>query len=256
MKGMIFNKLTATLLCSTALVTSSYAAQGSSDDHKFYFGIDGGYSAPPPGKHKFEEKTDLGTVIGKLQGTEVYEGKIGYKIYPNLGLEIAYAYRPKYKLGIALPDQPTKFGVHGGLTNTTSKTNVASHTVMLNLMYEAQSEKAYRPYFLFGIGYANVTAKVAPINGTVPLNVAQGSFNGNTRPTIGNIKHFVSHRLGWRVGTGMIYDVNEHFAITGGVKLEVINKIGLHTQYTDGTQKSLKKTIGVVDLTIGARYSL
>ena len=265
MKTTIFTRLTVTRLaavavCSTMLVSTSFAAEMSSDDKKVYFGLEGGYSIAA--KHKFKDKdADGNKVIGKLKGTEVYEGKIGYKVYPGVALELAYAYRPKYRLNVWFPDQPNKFGAGLNVTNITSGAFVQSHTLMLNLMYEAQSEKAYRPYFLFGLGYAHVTPKQAKINGDVPAPVAAGFYNNNTRPQIGSIKHFTSERLGWRIGTGLIYDVTPNFALVGGVKLEVINNIGLHAEWVDPAGKvikksALKKTIGVVDLTLGARISL
>ena len=256
MKTTILNKLTAVAICSVALSSTSLAAEISSEDKKIYFGVEGGYSIAA--KHKFKDKdADGNQVIGKLKGTEIYEGKIGYKVYPGVSVELAYAYRPKYKLNVWFPDNTTPINI----TNITSGANVQSHTVMLNLMYEAQTEKAYRPYFLFGLGYAHVTPKQAKINGDIAALSAAALFNKNTRLQIGSIKKFTSERLGWRLGTGMIYDVNPNFALVGGVKLEVINNIGLHAEFTDHTGKvvkksALKKTIGVVDLTLGARISL
>lgn len=260
MKTSIIKKLTAVVVCTTALSSMAYAAEMSSDDNKLYFGVEGGYSVPA--KNKFKDKDAGGNeVLGKLKGTGVYEGKVGYKVYPGIALEIAYAYRPKYKLGVSFPDQPNKFGAGMNLTNINSKTGVQSHTVMLNLMYEAQTEKAYRPYFLVGIGYANVTPRKSPINGDVPAPIAHALYNDKTRPQIGNIKKVVSQKFGWRVGTGMVYDVTPNIALVGGVKLEAIHNIGLHAEFTDPTGRviktsGLKKTIGVVDFTIGTRISL
>ena len=59
----------------------------------------------------------------------------------------------------------------------------------------------------------------------------------------------------------MILDVTPNIALVGGVKLEYINNIGLHTEFYDQTGKvnktaHLKKSIGVVDFTIGTRISL
>ena len=260
MKTTTFTRLAATAICTVSLASTSFAAEMSSDDKKIYFGVEGGYSVPA--KHKFKDKdADGNVVIGKLKGTGVYEGKIGYKFYPGLAIELAYAYRPKYKLNVWFPDSPNKFGAAGGVTNITSGAFVQSHTLMLNLMYEAQTEKAYRPYFLFGLGYAHVTPKQAKINGDIPARVAAGYYNHNTRPQIGSIKKFTSERLGYRIGTGMVYDVTPNFSLVGGVKLEVIKKIGLHAEFTDNTgavvkKSSLKQTIGVVDFTLGARMSL
>jgi opacity protein-like surface antigen len=255
MKTTTFTKLAAAAICSVSLVSTSFAAEISSDDKKIYFGVEGGYSVAA--KSKFKDKdADDNLVIGKLKGTGVYEGKIGYKFYPGLAIELAYAYRPKYRLNVWFPDKPDV-----GTVNTISQANVQSHTLMLNLMYEAQTEKAYRPYFLFGLGYAHVTPKRSPIFADIPAPVAAGYYNGNTRPQIGSIKKFTSERLGWRIGTGIVYDVTPNFSLVGGVKLEVINNIGLHAEFTDPAGKvikksSLKKTIGVADLTLGARMSL
>lgn len=259
MKTKTVSKIAMIALCSSMLSANAMAAEITSQDKKIYFGIEGGYSVSA--KNKFKEKTQDGVVIGKLAGTGIYEAKMGYKFYPGFALELAYAYRPKYILKISFPDQPSQFGPGAGLTNSTSSTHVQSHTVMLNLLYEAQTEKSYRPYFLFGLGYAHVTPKKSPIYGTVPAPVAAGLYNGNTKPKIGSIKKFTSERLGWRVGTGLIYDLNPSVSLVSGVKLEVINNIGLHTEYynPDGSlesKKSLKKTIGVVDFTVGARVSL
>jgi opacity protein-like surface antigen len=252
MKITSFTKLVATTVCYSVLASSSFAAEMSSDDKKIYFGIEGGYSVAA--KHKFKEKTDDGIVIGKLKGTEVFEGKIGYKFYPGFSVEFAYGLRPKYKLNIWLPDKPNAIAPGVGTSNTISTTHVKSHTAMLNLIYEAQSEKKYRPYFLFGVGYANVTPKRSPI-------FADITAAGISHKQIGSVKKFTSQRLGWRVGAGVILDVTPNVALVGGAKLEVINNIGLHTEYYDGNGKvnklaSLKKTIGVVDFTIGTRISL
>lgn len=262
MKTNITNFTIASLLSALLASSAAYAIETSSEDNKFYFGVEGGYSVPA--KHKFKEKVDGNDVIGKLKGTEVYEGKVGYKVYPGLALELAYAYRPQYKLTVYFPDKPDVFAAFGGggMTNMNGTAKVASHTIMLNMMYEAQSETAYRPYFLFGLGYARVTPKKSPIYTNIPAALAPALNNGNNRMQIGNIKKFTSERLGWRIGGGMVYDINPHFSLVGGVKLEVINKIGLHTEFFDPQTKqlakrsSLKKTIGVVDFTLGARFSL
>jgi opacity protein-like surface antigen len=294
MKTTKLYKLACVALCSTAFSLSAQAEEkiASSADGKIYFGIEGGYSFPA--KTKFKDKTASGAqVTGKLKGTGVYEGKIGYRFYPNMAVELAYAYRPAYKLGVYPADTSTKvLNIPINITNILSKTKVQSHTLMLNLIYEAQTEKAYRPYFLAGVGYAHVTPKQSPMSATisVPQNVqaiaqatlaspqgaaalatlpaqAQAAVNGlahgATVPLqVGKITKFTSERLGWRIGTGIVYDINDHCSLIGGVKLEVINKIALHTSNIspiDGTllsKDSVKKTIGVLDFTVGLRYTL
>ena len=264
MKTNIFTKFAATALCSSILATGAFAAEMSSDDNKIYFGVEGGYSVAATPSGKFKEKTADGTVIGKLKGTEVYEGKIGYKFYPGFSVELAYGYRPHYTLKLALPNQNNIGGSPFNITGINSNSKINSHTVMLNLIYEAQTEKAYRPYFLFGVGYANVTPKRAAINGNVlpaAAAIPEFGFNGNTNPRIGSIKKITSQRLGFRLGTGMMYDITPNVALVAGVKLEYINNIGLHSEFYNPdssikTRKSLKKSIGVIDFTIGTRISL
>ncbi|MEY3197527.1 MAG: hypothetical protein RLZZ59_898 [Pseudomonadota bacterium] len=288
MKITRLHKLACALLCAATVSAQAEEKIASSSDGKIYFGIEGGYSLPA--KNKFKDKSASGKeFIGKLKGTGVYEAKIGYRFYPNIALEFAYAYRPAYKLGIypsditfslpVLPDNPLN------ISNISSKTKVQSHTAMLNLVYEAQTENAYRPYFLVGVGYAHVTPKQSPMIGTLSVSPANrpaytaaaaqvpaGSdiqkamgalgAGGSITTQIGRIKKFTSERLGWRLGGGMVYDMNDHFSLVGGVKLEVINKIGLHTSSSNPltgaeiSKDSVKKTIGVLDFTLGLRYTL
>ncbi len=236
-------KITMLSVGILGLQACAHAAEMRSDSGKIYFGIEGGYSMPL--KKHFKEKSG---VIGKLHGTEVYEGKVGYMFYPNLAVELSYSFRPRYKLRTIYPDTSP-------YTNMTAQTKVASHAVMLSLVYFAQTETKFQPYFLAGVGYAHVTPKRSIIYGDIPAFAIK-------QIEAGNVKKFTSERLGIRLGGGVNMAMTDNLALSLGGKIEIINNIALHAQFLHPVTKqvvqseSLKKTIGVAELTAGLRYSL
>ena len=234
----------AIICASTAFLSPVAFADGTVgfDDNKIYFGIEGGYSAPAKGKFKDEG------AVGKLKGTGVIEGKVGYMFYPGIAVEVAYGYRPNYDLKLEFPDQSAL-----GLSDFRSKVKVASHSVLVSLVYFAQPNGKFTPYFTVGAGYAHVTPKYAKIDAMHP---------SLGRIKVGYIKKHVSERIAIRGGAGVLTELTPNLHLTTGVKLEVVNKIGLHADFINpGTgafvrSSSLKKTIGVVEFTAGLRVSL
>ncbi len=227
-----------------SLATIGIASTSSaSDHHKFYVGIEGGYSKPLKKKFKHLESGS----VGNLTGSKVYDGKIGYRFHENVAIELAYSYRPDYSLKLDIPDQDL-------YKNMRSTGKVKSHSIVADLVYFAQSEARTTPYFLVGIGYARVTPEVAKIYGDVPVL-------GLSNQEVGNVIKHRTERIAYRIGAGVDVAIGHNLALTFGGKFEVVNNIALNTRFINILSKqevdrrSIKKTIGVGELTAGLKFS-
>ena len=213
------------------------------DYPNIYVGIEGGYSKPLKKKFKHVESGS----IGNLTGSKVYEGKIGYRFDESMAIELSYAYRPDYELKLDIPDEDL-------YTNMHSKGKVKYHAIMANIVYFAQPINRTTPYFLAGIGYSRVSPQKTPIYGDIPLM-------GMKEQEVGNVMKHKTERLGFRIGAGVDVAMSDHLALTFGGKLEVVNNIRLNTRFINIMTKqevrreSIKKTIGIGELTAGLKYS-
>jgi opacity protein-like surface antigen len=223
-------------LASTSLASSF-------DHSKFYVGIEGGYSKPLKNKFKHIETGS----IGNLTGSKVYEGKVGYRFHENVAIELSYAYRPDYTLKLDIPDQDLYKNMH-------SSGKVKSQAIMANLVYFAQPETRTTPYFLVGIGYARVTPEKTTIYGDVPVL-------GVKEKEVGNVIKNRTERISYRLGAGVDFAMSDNLALTFGGKIEIVNNIRLNTRFIniitrqEVERKSIKKTIGIGELTAGLKFS-
>jgi opacity protein-like surface antigen len=228
-------------LATMGLTSTSLA---STIDHpKFYVGIEGGYSKPLKKKFKHIESGS----IGNLTGSKVYEGKVGYRFHENVAVELSYAYRPDYTLKLDIPDQDLYKNMH-------SSGKVKSYAIMANLVYFAQSETRTTPYFLAGLGYARVTPEKATIYGDIP------AYN-ISKKEVGNVMKHKTERIAYRLGAGVDVAMSNNLALTFGGKVEIVNNIRLNTRFInimtgqEVERKSIKKTIGIAELTAGLKLS-
>jgi opacity protein-like surface antigen len=230
-------KLTAILLCSSALAANVQADDLSADQRFIYIGGEAGFVTPVKKSFRHE---DSGSDI-TLKNSTMYSAKLGYSFYPALSVELSATYHPTYKLGYKLP--PTLGSVLQG------KTKVNTATYMVNFVYDLHNSSMFTPFVIVGAGISRVIVK--PTSSIHPLLGPGPAFR---------INKTVTNCFAWQGGVGVSTNVAQNFSIDLSAKLQVAHNI--RAKYDTfatmqlASQKPIKKTIGVGEFGIGFTYKL
>lgn len=251
------NKILKT--ASLALVTIIAASSSAEDINKrFYIGGSAGLSKPL--KNNFDDK-DTKTLF-HLQKSNMFTVDFGYKITPDISVELSYDYKPKYPVKIELSKD------NGGESSNTKATN---RVFMVNFKYNLNDYAGFTPFFTVGAGLAQVAVKETSIPLTLPNNISAVKLR--------TLKH-TSNCLAWQVGVGATKNLTEDLSVGISAKLQVAHDIKLKTKFIDDkktvtnfaaamgsgraptsddvaySDAAIKKTLGVGEFTVGFSYNL
>jgi hypothetical protein len=110
-------------------------------DPKIHIGGGGGYSSPAVSSF-IDKDTDSKIT---LKGSKYYHGRIGYEFAPGMHIELDNGRHPDYELDVELPNDGGK---------ATAKASYCDiHT---NIIYDFNPLGNVTPFFLFGLGAANL----------------------------------------------------------------------------------------------------
>ncbi len=242
-------KKTKIALLATTIMLASNAYAANATDRHIYIGTELGIAEPVV--NKFKVKSGDQTANFKLKRSSMISARAGYSFYPGMAIEFSYTRQPKYLLSYILP-------AHSFMSFEADKapgnTKVSSDIFMLNLIYEMQ-EQAFgiKPYAIFGAGVAKMSIKP-----TTTSVIYKGS--GFPAQEVFRIKKTNQNCFAWQAGLGISKDITENFSLEAGAKLQVVNNIKL--KYDEMVapntyeSKSIKKTIGVGEFTIGFKFKL
>ncbi|AAU04231.1 outer membrane protein [Rickettsia typhi] len=199
-----------------------------------------------PVVRKFRHKHSNTEII--LKQSNMYSGKIGYIIYPQISMEFSATYQPKYRLHYLLP--------HKNLINSITipkaigTTTIVSNIYMLNLIYDLKKIKTFIPFIILGGGIAQIKVK-----------------STSSRWSVINNDYFKVRRtrkncLAWQAGLGVTQDITSDLSIDATAKLQTAYRVRINYDTLDiktvqlMNANSIKKTIAVGEFGIGFTYRL
>ena len=260
------------IIAITTLISSSSMAEGFATENERNFYIGGGFGYSGPVKARFTDKDTQG--VFSIKKSQMYSGFVGYKVTPDIMVELSAEYKPTYRFGIRLPQS-----VGGDYESTKAKSKV----FMLSFVYNLKELGDFQPYFTVGAGLAQVEVKQVGV--PVDLNViAAGVRNMTVQQFIAGtrggfpaskkfntLKH-TANCFAWQAGLGISKAVTENLSIDLGGKLQVAHNVAVRYQALDLSATlanasagnftpvyktgKVKKTLGVGEATIGFTYAL
>ena len=241
------------ILISLFVHTSTVQAVSENDRH-IYIGAKYGVSDPIVKSFRHKESNTLIT----LKKSHIYGGKVGYSFYPGMMVEISAAHQPKHRMNYKLPAQSLSAIMPGlEIPETQGTTQVVADVFTLNLAYEMEkmTPLSIRPYAIFGTGLAKIGIKPTISYWKMP------AILGGNNLAFFRIKKTSQNCLAWHAGLGFNRALTDNFDIDLAAKMQVVNGIrikyqtlNMATNSFDSGTKSIKKTIGVGEFTIGLTY--
>jgi opacity protein-like surface antigen len=228
------------LLCSALLLSS--ALSYADEDNKFYIGISGGISTPLKDKFKVVAKDELTdqdkTVTTGIKKSYMATVNLGYRIAKGSAVEFSIDIKPKFDMNVVLFDNLGS-----------SKTKASANVYMVNFVYDLLALKKLTPYFIAGIGIADIKLKPATI--TSPLNQSITIF-----------KLTKNHRkaLAFQAGLGATYPISQTIKLDISAKIHAIKDVKIKYQKLDTLKmqvvdKSTKQHLGMFELTAGLVFN-
>ncbi|ADE30352.1 hypothetical protein MA5_00900 [Rickettsia prowazekii str. GvV257] len=210
----------------------------------FYMGAAIGIVEPVV--RKFRHKYSNTGII--LKQSNMYSGKIGYIIYPQISMEFSATYQPKYRLHYSLQHK----NLINGLTipKTIGNTTIVSNIYMLNLIYDLEKIKTFTPFIILGGGITRVKVK-----------------STSSKWSLINNDYFKVHRTSkncvtWQAGLGIAQHITPDLSIDATAKLQTAYRVRINYDTLDMktvqlmNANSIKKTISVGEFGIGFTYRL
>ncbi|HJD60731.1 MAG TPA: outer membrane beta-barrel protein [Rickettsia endosymbiont of Columbicola hoogstraali] len=233
-----------TVALSIFITNTVFAEENINEQTGFYIGGEGGVVEPVISK--FRHKHSDTEII--LKRADMYSGKIGYTIYPQISVEFSATYQPKYRLHYVLPPQ----NLSNGLTipKTPGNTRVFSNIYMLNLIYDLEEMNGITPFVIIGGGIAQVKVK--------PTSSKWDVINSDYF----NVRKTHKNCAVWQVGLGVSKSLSSNFSVDLTAKLQTVYRVSINYDTLDMKTgqflpaKPIKKTIGVGEFGIGFTYRL
>jgi opacity protein-like surface antigen len=201
---------------AATLVAGAASAQGVTGFSGFYAKGFGGWTIPQNDDFRINDKATGGVLASGLDYNTGYILGVagGYKITPNMAVELEYAFR----------------NADADYKNTPFNGTTQSNAIMANAIYTFDGvgpNGAFRPYLGAGLGAADLNVQG---KGGVP------DFNG-------------SYNFAYQLITGVAYDLNPNWTLNGEVRY-----FGIQGQTLDNSQASFKSGYSTYDALVGVSY--
>jgi hypothetical protein len=230
------------LLLATAAMFSTSLTYAEDVDSKYYLGISGGTSIPLKSKFKIKGKDELTDqdkeTDAKLKSSYMTTVSLGYKIAEGSAIEISTDFKPKYDLTIELYDNLGS-----------SKTKAMVNIYTINFVYDFANYGNATPYFIAGLGLADVRVKPTTITSSLLRGAEIFKLNKNHRKA-----------LAYQFGLGIHHPITEVVALDVSAKLQAITNVKIKYQEFSMKQgklvdKSTKQHLGVAELVGGLVFN-
>jgi opacity protein-like surface antigen len=258
--------LVSTLMSSVVARANDNQSDANASDRYAYIGVNAGLSEPVVKSFKYKDSTTKKETMIRLKQSHIYGARVGYSFYPNMMVEIAGSYQPKYRLAYRLPHVdlqiPTPLGLAStSIPATNGTTRVSANIYMLNFIYEMQkmTSLGVKPSVMFGVGLAQISIKPTTSYWQPPLPFSLSL--GNNVPFF-RIKKSNENKFVWQVGVGLSRDLARNVSLDLGAKMQVIHDIKIKYEQLSIEQGGfvnatpIKKTIAVGEFTVGLTYKL
>jgi opacity protein-like surface antigen len=221
-------KLLLTICTALAITESAYA------QNNYYLGFSGGVSIPLQSTFKIagkDEATNTDTKMPvKIKKSAMSTITFGYQIAEGTAVEFAADFKFKYPMKLVFPESL-------GAINT--KATAAIY--MVNVVYDLAKQGEVTPYFMAGLGLADVKLK-----------------SNNEKAQVFVLEKNHRKAMAFQIGLGARYPLNESLELDFAAKIQGISKIRLRYQKLNTKtgvmdNKSTKQALAVAELVGGLR---
>lgn len=231
----MINKSRALIIAATFLSLTSY-----SDDQpasKYYLGFSGGLSIPLKTKFEIKDEGDIADV--KVEKSYMGTVNFGYRIAEGAAIEFAVDFKPKYPMTIIIDG-----------TSGPAKTKAIATIFLINFVYDLAKFHQLQPYFVAGVGIADIKVKPAASFFPAPYNTQEAFVLKNNHRTT----------LAFQIGLGAKYPITDAVQLDVAMKLQGITNVKLQYQKFSKTEgklkdKSTKQHLGVGEVVAGLTFN-
>jgi opacity protein-like surface antigen len=220
-----------------AATIAAFSAKADNHESSYYVGLSGGVSLPL--KSKFVLKDEDGEADTRIKKSFMGTVNFGYGIAEGTAIELSVDFKPKYPMSISVDPDKTTGPV---------KTKATATIFMINVVYDLAKAGLWQPYFVAGLGVADVKLKSGKtFVKSDPTNPAYILENNHRRA------------LAFQLGVGAKYPITEVIQFDVGLKLQGITNVKLKYQtlykdlkdYPKLKHKSTKQHLGVAEAVAG-----
>jgi opacity protein-like surface antigen len=190
----IFKALSALLF----FLSCAAHVNASESENKRYVSLS--YGLAFPNKFIGSDVKNRYDVAKKPKRSNYYNLALGYKILPDIRIELDYSYFQKFEYRAR---QRITLNLGSDEFEDFYRQNITSHVFMANSYYDFLKYKGFNEYISVGAGYANNRTGQYTARPSDPT-AAEVAFTNQGRNT---------NNLAWSVGAGASYDANQHITI-------------------------------------------
>ena len=222
-----------------AATLCTFSAHGEDSKSRYYMGVSGGVSIPLKSKFQIKDEGDVADT--KVKKSFMGTVNFGYRVAEGTAIEFAVDFKPKYPMAIISDPAATTGPI---------KTKATATIYMVNFVYDLAKTGNLQPYFVAGLGLADIRVKPGV------TYIKPESVGGKTDFVALRLKKNNRIAIAFQMGVGAKYPINDVISFDMALKLQGITNVKLkYDKFSTKTEtlksKSTKQHLGVGEIVAG-----